>query len=87
MRVNLSLESMESFNPDDIVRQIPELAKMLEIRELLTDLKARVITNKRFRQALERIVKDPSQIEAVIRELDRVAPLPEGATKPPEGQA
>ena len=31
---------------------------MLEIRELLTDLKARVITNRDFRQALEKIVKD-----------------------------
>ncbi|HPC83591.1 MAG TPA: type VI secretion system contractile sheath small subunit [Thermoanaerobaculaceae bacterium] len=87
MTVNLAIESMDSFNPDDIVRQVPELAKMLEIRELLVDLKARVITNKRFRQALERIVKDPSQIETIMRELDRVAPLPEGAAKLPEGQA
>ena len=31
---------------------------MLEIRELLTDLKARVITNRDFRQALDKIVKD-----------------------------
>ena len=71
---------MESFNPDEIVRQIPELAKMLEIRELLTDLKARVITNRASGWPWRSIVKDQSQVEAIMRELDRVAPLPEGAT-------
>jgi type VI secretion system protein ImpB len=84
MRVNLAVESLASFNPDEIVRAVPELAKMLEIRELLTDLKARVITNRRFRLALEKIVKDQGQVETIMRELDRVAPLPEGTgTKQP----
>jgi type VI secretion system protein ImpB len=78
MRVNLAIESLTSFSPDDIVRAVPELAKMLEVRELLTDLKARVITNRRFRQALEKIVRDQGQVETIMRELDRVAPLPEG---------
>ncbi len=79
MRVNLAVESLSSFSPDEIVRAVPELAKMLEIRELLTDLKSRVITNRRFRLALEKIVKDQAQVETIMRELDRVAPLPEVA--------
>lgn len=86
MRVNLAVDSLASFSPDDIVRAVPELAKMLEIRELLTDLKARVITNRRFRLALEKIVKDQGQVESIMRELDRLAPPAEGATpnKPAE---
>lgn len=80
MKVDLDVDSLKAFNPDEIVQRVPELKKMLEIRELLTDLKARVITNRDFRQALEKIVKDPQQREAIARELDRIAPLPEEMT-------
>jgi type VI secretion system protein ImpB len=77
LRVDLDLDSLKAFNPDEIVRRVPELARMLEIRELLTDLKARVITNRDFRQALEKIVKDKDQLSAITAELDRIAPLPD----------
>jgi hypothetical protein len=36
-----------------------------------------VITNRKFRLALERIVKDQGQLESIMQELDRVAPLTE----------
>jgi type VI secretion system protein ImpB len=77
LKVDLDIDSLKAFNPDEIVRRVPELAKLLEIRELLTDLKARVITNRDFRQALEKIVRDKGQLEAITRELDRIAPLPD----------
>jgi type VI secretion system protein ImpB len=75
MRVDLDIESLGDFNPDSIVQNVPELKKMIEIRELLSDLKARVITNRKFRLALENIVKDKSQVEAIMSELDRIAPV------------
>jgi type VI secretion system protein ImpB len=84
MRVNLAIEGLSSFTPDDIVRAVPELAKMLELRDLLTDLRARVITNRHFRLALEKIVKDRGQVERILQELDRIAPVSEGTgAKPP----
>jgi type VI secretion system protein ImpB len=84
MRVNLAVEGLSAFTPDQIVRAVPELAKMLELRDLLTDLRARVITNRNFRLALEKIVKDRGQVDRILQELDRIAPLPEGAGgKPP----
>ena len=55
----------QGLQPDEVVRHVPELARMLEIRELLTDLKARVITNRDFRQALDKIVKDKTQLIAI----------------------
>src|SRR6195952_3423721 len=70
LKVELELDSLKAFNPDEVVRNVPELARMLEIRELLTDLKARVITNRDFRQALDKIVKDKTQLAAITQELD-----------------
>jgi len=81
LRVRLNVDSLESLAPDSLVENIPELKKLMEVRELMTELKARVITNRKFRLALERIVKDRGQLEAIMQELDRVAPLEEpGAT-------
>jgi len=77
MSVNLDVDSLKAFTPDEVVRRVPELAKMIEIRELLSDLKARVITNRNFRQALEKIVKDKDQLAAITKELDNIAPLPD----------
>lgn len=76
MKVEVPVESLATLTPDELVHRVPELAKMLEIRELLTDLKARVITNRKFRLALEGIVKDQTQVDAIMRELDRLAPVP-----------
>jgi type VI secretion system protein ImpB len=77
MSVDLDVDSLKAFTPDEVVRRVPELAKMIEIRELLSDLKARVITNRNFRQALEKIVKDKDQLAAITKELDNIAPLPD----------
>lgn len=87
LRVELDIDSLKAFGPDEVVRRVPELAKMLEIRELLTDLKARVITNRDFRQALDKIVKDKTQLEAITQELDRIAPLPNVIAGPEDGKA
>ena len=87
MRVELEIDSLKAFGPDEVVRRVPELAKMLEIRELLTDLKARVITNRDFRQALEKIVKDRDQLNAITQELDRIAPLPDVIAGPGDGKS
>jgi type VI secretion system protein ImpB len=77
LKVELDVDTLRAFTPDEIVARVPELAKMLEIRELLTDLKARVITNRQFRLALERVIKDPAQVKSIMKELERLAPLPD----------
>jgi type VI secretion system protein ImpB len=77
IKVELDIDSLKSFTPDEIVKNVPELARMIELRELLTDLKARVITNRKFRLALEGIVKDQQMVESIMQELERIAPPPE----------
>jgi len=81
IRVQFDVDSLKAMAPDEVVKRIPELNKLMEVRELLTELKARVITNRKFRLALEKIVKDEGQLESIMQELDRVAPLTE---EPPE---
>jgi type VI secretion system protein ImpB len=75
LRVQFDVDSLKAMTPDEVVKRIPELNKLMEVRDLLTELKARVITNRKFRLALEKIVKDQGQLESIIQELDRVAPI------------
>ena len=79
IRVQIDVDSLDAMAPDQVVKLIPELRKMMEVRELLTELKARVITNRKFRLALEKIVKDQGQLESIMQELERIAPLAEEA--------
>jgi len=71
----MNIESLKDFTPTGIANQVPELAMMLEVRSLLTDLKAKVISNRDFRKQLEIVLKDKSKMESVIAELDKIAPL------------
>jgi len=81
MKVELDVDSLKAFTPDEIVKNVPQLAKMLEVRNLLTDLKARVITNRKFRLALEKIIQDEGQMAAIMKELDRIAPVDTAAAE------
>jgi len=78
--VELDVDSLAAMTPDEIVKHIPQLKKMVEMRNLLNELKARVVTNRKFRLALEKIVKDQGQLETFMQELDRVAPLQDEAS-------
>ncbi|MFH1096358.1 MAG: type VI secretion system contractile sheath small subunit [Candidatus Desantisbacteria bacterium] len=75
MKVSLKFDDLSSFEPDAVAHQIPELNDMLKIRELLKDLKARVITNRKFREELGGILKDKDSMDAVLKQLDEIAPL------------
>ncbi len=83
LKVELDIESMKDFHPDRLVENIPELKDMIELRNLLKDLKARVITNRKFRQELDKILadgqRDDGRLAELRKQLEQIAPLPKVA--------
>lgn len=75
MPVKLKFGSLDDFTPTGIAGQVPELATMLEVRNLLKDLKAKVISNREFRKQLEIILKDKGKLDSMMEQLDQIAPL------------
>lgn len=75
MALKLDFQRLDDFTPTGIAGKVPELAMMLEARNLLKDLKAKVISNREFRKQLENIMKDPGKMESIISELDKIAPV------------
>lgn len=67
--VDLKFRSMKDFSPADVAKQVPELQKMLDLREALTALKGPLANTPAFRKKIEELLKDPAQREKLIKEL------------------
>ena len=69
MAVDLKFQSLKDFGPESIVQQVPELKKLLELREALTSLKGPLSNLPDFRKKLQELIKDDSTRERVLKEL------------------
>jgi type VI secretion system protein ImpB len=69
MPVNLRFDTLKDFEPQAIAKQVPELAKMLELREALTALKGPLANVPAFRKKIEELLKDNAQRDRILKEL------------------
>ncbi|MCX2683782.1 type VI secretion system contractile sheath small subunit [Campylobacter sp. MIT 21-1685] len=67
--VNLKISSMKDFSPDSIVRQIPELNKLIQLREALVALKGPMGNIPDFRKAVLTALKDKKTKEKLLLEI------------------
>ena len=69
MAGNLKISNIKDFEPDQIIKQVPELAKLLELREALKALKNPLSNVPDFRKKIQELVSDPEQRAALMKEL------------------
>ncbi|WP_412754122.1 type VI secretion system contractile sheath small subunit [Legionella londiniensis] len=81
--VKLQFQVFSDFKPEAIVEQIPQLKRLMAMRNLLKDLKSCVIDNQNFRKELEKIMRDRRDAQQLQQELSEVAPIIE-EQDPPE---
>lgn len=67
--VNLRFDNMKSFEPGEVARQVPEMKKLLELREALVSLKGPLGNLPAFRRAIEEVLSDERQRNKVMQEL------------------
>ena len=72
--VELKFQRMKDFEPEQVVRQIPQLRALLAMRNLLRDLKSNLLDNATFRHELESILKDDALSDELRAELAALAP-------------
>jgi type VI secretion system protein ImpB len=68
--VALSFSHISDFHPDALVQQVPRLAKLLEARQQLRDLLAKLDGNDKLDSRLEQIVRDQTELQQVKKEAD-----------------
>lgn len=78
MKVELEFDGLEDFEPEQVAQQVPELSRLLAARNLLEDLRNRLISMREFREELEEIVGDEELRQELLEELQQVVPEERG---------
>jgi type VI secretion system protein ImpB len=69
LAVQLKVNSMKDFNPASLVDQVPELRKLMELRDALVALKGPLGNAPAFRKAIEGVIADDESRGRVLGEL------------------
>jgi len=69
MSVSLDFKSMKDFDPDAIIDKVPELKKLLELRNALKALKGPLGNVPNFRKKIQSMIKDEGAREKLMKEL------------------
>jgi type VI secretion system protein ImpB len=67
--VTIGIRSMKDFNPASVVEQVPELRKLMELRDALVALKGPLGNAPAFRKAIEQVLNDEESRARVLDEL------------------
>ncbi|WP_304640704.1 type VI secretion system contractile sheath small subunit [Pseudomonas sp.] len=73
LAVDLRINSMKDFNPASLVDQVPELRKLMELRDALVALKGPLGNAPAFRKAIESVLNDDDSRERILGELGLAA--------------
>ena len=69
MSAHLNFRNLSDFNPDSIVSQVPELKKLIEMRDALKALKGPLGNIPAFQKKLKELVTDEATRQQLLKEL------------------
>jgi type VI secretion system protein ImpB len=69
LSVELKFKNIEDFEPEQLVKQVEPLRKLLEAREKLSDLKTKVIANERLDVLIQKILQSTDELKRLEREV------------------
>ena len=73
LNVALNIKSLDDFSPDSVARQVPEVNKLLELREALTALKGPMGNLPAFRTQLQALLENEESREQLLKEIGQVS--------------
>ncbi|MEE1868447.1 MULTISPECIES: type VI secretion system contractile sheath small subunit [Pseudomonas] len=76
LAIEVRVNSMKDFNPASLVEQVPELKKLMELRDALVALKGPLGNAPAFRKAIEAVLVDDESRGRVLGELGLNATAP-----------
>ncbi|HEY2027909.1 MAG TPA: type VI secretion system contractile sheath small subunit [Myxococcales bacterium] len=82
--VNLQIEDMNSFHPDNIAQQVPQLKALFLLRTLILEMQSSVDNRKELRKQLYELFSKPDELKDVLDKLKsyETLKLPPAPPKP-----
>jgi type VI secretion system protein ImpB len=69
LNVSLRVESMKDLGPEAIVEQVPEMRRLLELRDALRALKGPLSNVPEFRRKIQELIKDDDARRRLLAEI------------------
>lgn len=86
LNVQLPVDSMKSFHPDEVVKHVPKLKALLLLKTLLVEMQSNIDNRKDLRRELYELFSKPEALKELLNELKGYEsmrlPSGEAAAKP-----
>lgn len=69
MNVELPIDSMKSFSPDEVARHVPKVKGLLQMKKLLEEVISNVDNRKEFRKLLNELMGNEEALAKVMAQL------------------
>lgn len=69
LNISLRADTLKDFGPEAIVAQVPELRRLLELREALRALKGPLSNVPEFRKKIQELIKDGTTRQKLLAEI------------------
>ena len=69
MQVDLPIDSMKSFTPDEVAKHVPKLKGLLQVKQLLEEVVSNVDNRKEFRKLLNELLSNEEALKGMLDEL------------------
>lgn len=70
LQVDLPIDSLKSFNPDQVCEHVPKLRGLLTVKELLTEVIANMDNRKDFRKLLGELLGNQAALAEMLKEFE-----------------
>jgi type VI secretion system protein ImpB len=68
LQVDLAIDGMKSFSPEDIAQQVPKLKGLLMVKELLQEIVSNMDNRKDFRKLLGELLSNEEALSDMMKE-------------------
>lgn len=75
LRANLVIDSMQSFSPENVAKQVPQIQSLMLLKKLLEEIQSNIANKKEFSQLLNKLYSNQQALEKIKEELKALAPV------------
>jgi type VI secretion system protein ImpB len=74
IRVKLKIDGINSFSPESVAKQVPQIRSLLLLKKLLLEIQSNIANKKEFAQLLNKLYANQTALEKLKGELKEYSP-------------